>query len=223
MNPSAAAPGRIGIVEDDPHLRDYLQDILAASDRLDVIFAVGSLAAARQNAETSRADLCLVDLQLPDGNGTDFVRYVKSVSSAKCLILTVLGDRTSVMAALQSGADGYLLKDTASAALVEGVISTLQGDAPISPQAAKFLIEMYRNTPQSATDSPSDTGLTARELDVLKLFSRGLSYREAAGVLSISQHTIRDYVKTIYRKLSVHSRSEAVFEARQLGMISPLD
>ena len=223
MKPSAAAPGRIGIVEDDPHLRDYLRDILGASDRLAVDFAVGCLSDARQGLDAGCTDRFLVDLQLPDGNGADFVRQVKAGSSAKCLILTVLGDRTSVLAALQSGADGYLLKDTAPPTLVEAVISTLQGDAPISPQAAKFLIEMYRTAPQTGPDPAGETGLTARELEVLKLFSRGLSYREAASVLTISQHTIRDYVKTIYRKLSVHSRSEAVFEARQLGMISPLD
>ena len=218
-----APPARIGIVEDDDHLRAYLCDVVTASGVLEVAFAEGSVASARNKVETCPVDLCLVDLQLPDGNGADLVRHLKSVSEAKCLILTVLGDRTSVIAALDSGADGYLLKDTNPQALVSSILSTLEGYAPISPQAAHFLLDMYQQTGRTIRPTMDDAILTAREQEVLKLFSRGLSYREAADVLQISEHTIRDHVKATYRKLSVHSRSEAIFEARQLGIISSLD
>lgn len=225
--PGRAGPARIGIgigiVEDDDHLRDYLCDVVAAGANLRVAFAEGSIAGAVRQIEAQPIDLCLVDLQLPDGNGADLVRHLKSVSDVKCLILTVLGDRSSVVAALDSGADGYLLKDTDPAALVSNILSTLDGYAPISPQAAHFLLDMYQRSARNPGPVTEETILTAREQEVLKLFSRGLSYREAADVLQISQHTIRDHVKATYRKLSVHSRSEAIFEARQLGIISSLD
>ena len=214
---------RIGIVEDDGHLRAYLCGVVAASSVLEVAFAEGDIAGALRRVEAIPVDLCLVDLQLPDGNGADLVRHLKSVSEVKCLILTVLGDRTSVIAALDSGADGYLLKDTDPEALVRSILSTLEGYAPISPQAAHFLLDMYQQTARKLSPAADETTLTAREQEVLKLFSRGLSYREAADVLQISEHTIRDHVKATYRKLSVHSRSEAIFEARQLGIISSLD
>lgn len=218
-----AGPALIGMVEDDPHLRDYLCEVIASDPGLKVVFAEGTVAGAMRRFEDGPIDLCLVDLQLPDGTGTDLVRHLKARGGTKCLILTVLGDRTSVIAALDSGADGYLLKDSEPTSLVGAIKSTLAGFSPISPQAALFLLELYqRNTPQVGGVC-SDSTLTVREQDVLKLFSRGLSYREASQVLEISEHTIRDHVKAIYRKLSVHSRSEAIFEARQLGIISSGD
>lgn len=219
----AGRSARIGIVEDDDHLRAYLCDVIAASPDLEVAFAEGSVAGAMRQTGASPVDLCLVDLQLPDGNGADLVRHLKSVSDVKCLVLTVLGDRTSVIAALDSGADGYLLKDTQPQSLVSNIICALDGYAPISPQAAHFLLDLYQQNERKSRQGMDEATLTAKEQEVLKLFSRGLSYREAADVLGISEHTIRDHVKSIYRKLRVHSRSEAVFEARQLGIISPLD
>lgn len=223
MTAAATPGGRIGIVEDDEHLRGYLEATLNATEGLEVVFSVGTLAGALRSSADTRPDLCLVDIRLPDGSGVDLVRRLKATGGGKCLILSVLGDRASVLIALQAGADGYLLKDTAPDQLAAAVLSTLQGDTPISPQAATFLLEIYKASGRSPVDGQVDTALTAREVEVLRLFSRGLSYREAAGALTLSQHTIRDHVKAIYRKLSVHSRSEAIFEARQLGVISPLD
>lgn len=223
MTGSGEYPRRIGIVEDDAHLRRYLCEVVAADARLDVVFTEGDFAGALRRIDDCPADLWLIDLQLPDGNGADLVPRLKACSATKCLILTVLGDRTSVIAALDSGADGYLLKDTDPKALVEGILSALDGYAPISPQAAHFLLDLYQQAARKAVHAPDDATLTAREQEVLRLFSRGLSYREAAGVLHISTHTVRDYVKAIYRKLSVHSRSEAIFEARHLGIISSVD
>ena len=223
MIPAIAPVGRIGIVEDDEHLRGYLEATFNATEGLEVVFSEGSLAQALRRCAETRPDLCLVDIQLPDGSGVELVRRLKASGGAKCLILTVLGDRASVLIALQAGADGYLLKDTPAHQLSAAVLSTLQGDTPISPQAATFLLEMYKASARSPVEGRADSSLTSREVEVLKLFSRGLSYREAAGALAISHHTIRDHVKAIYRKLSVHSRTEAIFEARQLGVISPLD
>lgn len=215
---------RIGIVEDDHPLREYLEEVVRGTDGLELGFSEGTLKAAYRASKEQPADLCLIDLQLPDGHGFDFVQHIKATSDAKCLILTVLGDRPSVIAALQAGADGYLLKDTPVELLRSNILRTLQGETPLSPQAATFLLEMWRTSgPVTVAPEQSDETLTKRELEILRLFSRGLSYREAAEALSLSQHTIGDYVKSIYRKLGVHSRTEAIFEARQVGIISPLD
>lgn len=219
----AKAPARIGILEDDDDLRAYIEHVVAATDGMELAFAEGTVAGAMRASADGSVDLCLIDLKLPDGDGCDFIRHIKTVSGTKCLILTVLGDRISVLAALRSGADGYLLKDTPIDLLRSHMIGTLQGETPISPQAATFLLEMWRGTGAEIVPDQSESALTRREVEVLRLFSRGLSYREAGDTLHLSQHTIGDYVKSIYRKLGVHSRTEAIFEARQVGLISPLD
>lgn len=218
-----AVAARIGILEDDESLRRYLEDVIGAADNLAIGFSAGCLADARRFSMTTPVDLCLIDLKLPDGSGVDFVLHVKATCQAKCLILSVLGDRASVLLALKSGADGYLLKDTPRDLLHLNIKRTLRGETPISPQAATFLLEMWRGTSMHVAGSAAEDALTAREVELLKLFSRGLTYRETAEILGLSPHTIGDYVKSIYRKLGVHSRSEAIFEARQIGLFAPLD
>jgi DNA-binding NarL/FixJ family response regulator len=221
--PLPARSSRIAILEDDEDLRAYLAGIVAEAEGLEVAFSEGTVAGACRRCDDTPFDLCLVDLKLPDGSGLDFVAHMKRVRPAKTLILTVLGDRVSVLVALKAGADGYLLKDTPPELLRRDIRATLDGETPLSPQAATYLLEVWKGAAADLVPSDGSEGLTAREVEVLRLFSRGLSYREAADILKISQHTIGDHVKAIYRKLSVHSRSEAVFEARQLGLISPLD
>lgn len=214
----------IGILEDDADLRSYLENVVTNAPGLALAFSAGCLADAHRLSAVDPVDLCLVDLKLPDGNGLDFVTHIKTTTGSKCLILTVLGDRTSVLLALKSGADGYLLKDTPHELLRLNIERTLRGETPISPQAATFLLEIWRGAEVAAAAlGPKEEALSGREVDVLKLFSRGFTYRETADILSISPHTIGDHVKSIYRKLGVHSRSEAIFEARQIGLFSPLD
>lgn len=213
------AVGRIGIVEDDADLRQSLADAVVRDTGLELVFVAGSVAEALTAIEASEIDLCLLDLGLPDGDGLNVLGAMRSAGGAKCLVLTVLGDRNSVVAAMAAGADGYLLKDTLAEQVCTSIKSTLAGEAPISPVAARYLLDMVR----ACSDAEPGTVLSGRELEVLRLFSRGLSYREAALALSISPHTIGDHVKAIYGKLKVHSRAEAIFEARQMGLIRPLD
>jgi DNA-binding NarL/FixJ family response regulator len=213
----------VGILEDDEGLRLYLEDVVTRTEGLTLAFSEALLSRALRRFAETKPDLCLVDLKLPDGSGLDFIARSKTVAASKWLILTALGDRASVLVALRAGADGYLLKDTAPEKIGESIQRVLRGETPISPQAATFLLEMWKAQSTPAGPAPSDEVLTEREAQVLRLFSRGLSYRETAEALEISEHTVRDYVKAIYRKLDVHSRSEAIFEARHLGIIAPFD
>ncbi|XBQ16951.1 MAG: response regulator transcription factor [Oceanicaulis sp.] len=210
----------IGVVEDDPALAARLAQVIEAADGLALAFAAGTLADALAALDAGPPDLCLVDIDLPDGKGLDVVATLhRTRPDAKALILTVLGDRESVITAMQIGADGYLLKDTEPAQLVRHIELTLAGEAPMSPRAAAHLLTLVRRPVPAAASTPM---LTEREVEVLNLFARGLKYREVADALSISAHTVGDHVKAIYRKLSVQSRSEAVYEARQLGLIDRL-
>ena len=115
--------------------------------------------------------------------------------------------------------DGYILKSMSQAEILLHVRQTLEGFTPISPQVATYLIELLKPPPSAALAPESAHVLTAREAEILSIFGRGLTYVETARVLGISANTVRDFVKKIYAKLDVHSRSEAVFEAKSLGLI----
>lgn len=209
----------VGILEDDPDMQDYLTYILGKADDIHVVFAETTLEDAKRRIEQGdRPDICLVDLQLPDGNGIDFIREMTAEHGAKCIVLTVLGDRTSVVSALEAGADGYLLKDADEQTVVNSLRKALMGTNPISPEAASHLLSLLNIGSKDAPDATASE-LNTRETEVLTCFAKGLSYKETASVLGLSVHTINDHVKLIYSKLRVHSKNEAIFEALQLGWI----
>jgi len=210
-------PSKIAVVEDDEKLRSFLCRIINDSKEFTLAFACESVSKARDYLKTTPLDLILVDLGLPDGNGVDVIRAAKSSGSVRALVLSVLGDRVTVMQALTAGADGYLLKSGHPDIILKEIRETLAGMAPVSPQVAAYLVDLVR----PVANEPGHDGpdLSDREVEVLELFSRGLSYRETAELLQISVNTISDHVRKIYTKLSVHSRSEAVFEAQSLGLI----
>ena len=210
---------RVGVLEDDRDMRDYLEYIVGRTDGMKICFSSATLSFARQEIQKgARPDICLVDLQLPDGNGVDFIKEVGSKTEVKFLVLTVLGDRTSVLTALEAGAHGYLLKDSDEKIVIKSLQQAMEGSNPINPEAATHLLSLLNDlTPSSTTSAPSE--LSERQADVLTCFAKGLSYQETAEALNLSVHTINDHVKTIYGKLRVHSKSQAVFEALQLGWI----
>jgi DNA-binding NarL/FixJ family response regulator len=216
------ATSTIGIVEDDDNLRGFLASIIDVSDGLNLAFSVSTVREGLAQLDGQPIDLCLVDLNLPDGSGVEVIKAVKHRPDAKALVLSVLGDRVTVMEALGAGADGYILKSGRPEHIIREIRQTLDGLAPVSPQIASYLLELARptNGPTAKTTlSGEGPELTSRECQLLDLFARGLSYRETAETLDISVNTVSDHVRKIYAKLSVHSRSEAVFEAQSLGLI----
>jgi len=213
---------KIGIVEDDADMQDYLSHILSAQKDVEILFLASTLSEANAAlASGPLPDLCLVDLDLPDGTGADFVSHISQETSCKALILTVLGDKVSVMSGFSSGAHGYLLKDSEPEHIMRHIKDTLAGANPISAQVSKHLLEYYlgQSTTETVTKKSPDSKLTSRETEILTLFAKGMSYRETAELLEISTNTVNDYVKSIYSKLYVNSRNEAVFEALQMGWI----
>lgn len=211
---------RAGLVEDDPRLSAYYSGIVADAPDLELAFAVSTLAEGLRLTEAHKPNILLVDLGLPDGNGLDLVRTVKASGETKVLVLTVLGDRATVMAALTAGADSYILKSSKEDEMLTHIRQTLSGFTPVSAQVATYLLELLRPRRAAVPADPSNA-LSERESEVLAVFSRGLTYEETGHALKISANTVRDYVKKIYAKLKVHSRSEALFEAQNLGLIPP--
>lgn len=213
---------RVLIVEDDPDIAAALAETVQQHAQLALAGIAHDVATAHV-ALRRPYDVVLVDLRLPDGHGIEIVREVARSDTGRCIVISVFGDEANVIAAIEAGADGYLLKDSHDVA--DSILAVMRGGAPISPAIAAHLLRRFRTqptqpaTPTAAAAANTRPPLAPRELELLECLARGLSYREAAEQLSLSHHTVADYVKGIYRKLAVNSRGEAVFEAMQSGLI----
>jgi DNA-binding NarL/FixJ family response regulator len=215
----AAPTARVNvfIVEDDAVTRDSLRARIEAHPRLRV-GAVGGTAAEGIAAITAaRPDVLLSDLGLPDGSGIDVIRAaLRRYPDLPIMVITVFGNEKRVVSAIEAGASGYLLKDDPTHEIGLAIELLLAGGSPISPAIARHLIRHFQSP---AVTEPPRESLTARELEVLGLASKGFSYGEIAQLLGLSSNTIASYTKRIYEKLAVSSRSEAIYEASRLGLL----
>lgn len=209
---------RVAIVEDDAILREELARVVNGADGLDVAGLAETLSAGRALL-TSNPDVLLIDLALPDGNGVDLIRQARADNSGiKIIVVSIFGDARSVVRAIEAGADGYLLKGADPREAEAAIRSVLDGGAPISPTVASHILARMRERGAGAR-TELDAPLTEKEIAVLSDLAKGFRYKEVARLHGISPHTVADHVKSIYRKLAVNSRSEAVFEAVQAGLI----
>jgi len=213
--PDHIKPIRIALVEDDQTVLKALTERLSASDRFEVVFAGQNCAQYLAALEALDADVLITDLGLPDGDGCSLIAAMRARRPAiDIMVFTVFGDEQRVVDAIRSGATGYLLKDDTLLEMTESIVALRQGQAPISPGIARFLVQALHTPDESPLEQ-----LTPRETDVLKLTAKGYSNREIAQLLELSPHTVASYTKQIYEKLAVHSRNEAVFEATRLGLL----
>jgi len=211
-------PARVAVVEDDPILREELTRVIELADDLQFIGAAGSAAAGRALL-AQPFEVLLIDLALPDGSGVDLIREASAQTPAlKIIVVSVFGDARSVVNAIEAGAHGYLLKGADPAEAAEAIRSVLAGGAPISPAVAGHILARIRGkaSPQISENAPA---LSEKEVAILTDLAKGFRYKEVARLHNISPNTVGDHVKSIYRKLAVNSRSEAVFEALQAGLI----
>ena len=210
------------LVEDDPATRAYLAGSVRAQAGLRLAAEAGTLRDGIEALKRHRPQVVLVDLGLPDGSGLTLVRAATALRPpADVMVISSFGDERNVLAAVEAGAGGYLLKDGTPADVAGAIFRLAAGEAPISPAIAAHLVRRLRGNPGPGEErpAPEPSALTPREREVLELVAKGLSYDEIAGVLRLRYHTIASYIKGIYRKLAVRSRGEAVFEARQTGLI----
>jgi DNA-binding NarL/FixJ family response regulator len=213
------------IVEDEPEfLRRFTKAVQSDAD-LHLVAAACDGATAMAALLASTPDVMLVDLGLPDIDGVQLIRHaVERHPGLDVLVVTVFGDDQHVLASIEAGATGYLLKDTRIERIVASIREIRAGGSPISPTIARKVLTRFRAGPAAAAAASNGVAaeaspLSARETDILRLVSKGLSCAEVGEYLSISNHTVVTHVKNIYRKLAVHSRGEAIFEAGQLGLL----
>lgn len=212
-----APPARIAIVEDDGVLRESLCDTIGRIAGLRLLGAVATLEDAL-GLVAQQPEVFLVDLSLPDGLGFDLIKALRLRAPAcKSIVISVFGDVENVVRAIEVGADGYLLKGAGLEQVTDAIDTVLAGGAPLSPAVAGHILRKLRADHRPPPQRQA--ALTTREREVLEGLAKGLTFKELAGLHGISAFTVGDHVKAIYRKLEVNSRSEAIFEAAQSGLI----
>jgi DNA-binding NarL/FixJ family response regulator len=218
----AVATTTVMVVEDDPAFLARFCRIVAQSAELSLLAAVSDLASARRAIEQLAPDVLLTDLGLPDGSGIDLIRETALRHPATdIMVISVFGDEEHVLASIEAGATGYILKDSLPEEFVSLIAQLRAGGSPISPLIARQLLKRFHRKEQvtDSTSAPREAGLTTRESEVLALIAKGFSFGEIARLLEVSPHTINAHVKKIYQKLAVHSRGEAVYEAGKMGLL----
>lgn len=220
---AARQPINVMIVEDDNVTRKYLAAAIQSEPALQVVAAFDSVQPALDWLVSTPVDLLLTDLGLPDGSGVDVIRAcVDRWPKCGILVITMSSDDDSVLACIEAGAAGYVLKDAGRLDIVRALLDLHSGGSPISPLIARKVLGRMRDAmPPSApaSNAHAPSLLTRREAAILNLIARGDSYGEVARTLSVSVGTVQTHVKNIYGKLSVHSRGEAVFEAQRRGLL----
>ncbi|MCF7734428.1 MAG: response regulator transcription factor [Akkermansiaceae bacterium] len=207
----AARPLRIAIIEDDALIRRMLGKLVAKHPELALTGTWGTGEAALAALASERPDVVLVDLELPGISGEDCLRALSGMMPATALIVLSGHDEPErVFAALRAGANGYLLKGTPPAELVAGIRAPHMGGSPLSPAVANLVIRAFQKFPAPSRPAIPLPSLTPRERQILELLAKGKVAKEAAAELHLSYETVRDYLKTIYQKLHVRSRTEAV-------------
>lgn len=235
----------VALVEDDLGTRERLARAIANSADLDLLFAAANAGELLHWLPEHPVEVLLVDIGLPDGSGIDLIRQALHWHPAcEVMVITMFGDENSMLQAFEAGARGYLLKDGTEDDLARHVRSLRAGGSPMSPVIARRLLDRMQrgSTPASAwapaqipaqtsapaVASPAERAagpaavagrLSQRESEVLDLVARGFTYQEVARQLGVSMTTVQTHARNIYGKLAVHSKTEAVFEARQLGLL----
>jgi DNA-binding NarL/FixJ family response regulator len=209
------------VVEDDDETREYIAGTLREDESIAEVRTASCYEAAVASVSADPPDVMLVDLGLPDGSGIDLIIHGREfMPDTLAMVITVFGDEASLIGALEAGARGYLLKSEGPSDLRESVAQLVAGGAPISPAIASFLLKRFNATPPSIEKHDQQTTLSPREQQVLELIVKGCSNQDVADALGISRHTSTSHVRSIYRKLEVRSRSEAIYEGLSRGIIS---
>lgn len=199
------------IYEDNAQLREGLTMLIDGSEGFSVLAAFRNCSNVVHEVKTYRPDVILMDIDMPGVNGLEGLKQIREIDGeVKVLMLTVFDDHQNIFQALQSGANGYILKKTPPARLLEYIQEASTGGAPMTASVAAQVLKMFS---QMNLPADKDYNLSDREKQVLQLLVNGYSYKMIAAEMFIAMDTVRSHIKKIYEKLHVNSKSEAVAKA----------
>lgn len=215
---------KVILVENDAEVRLRLQRTLEGLADIHLIGAATTKREADLLIAQFPFQMLIADLDLPDGFGLDLIRKTAAEHpQVDIMVLADSNDDPHVVSAIESGATGYVLKDKIETNLVSAIRLLAAGGSPVSPSVAKSVLRALRTYTNHSIEknvtSLQPNPLSERETEILQLLAKGMSFSEIGEILTISPHTVTAHIKKIYRKLQVHSRGEAVYEATQMGLI----
>lgn len=204
----------VSIVEDERATREQFEELIKITEGLSFREGYPNAESALRGIPLNVPDVILMDLNLPKMSGVECVKRVKEIlPGLKVLMLTKFEDANHIFQALKAGANGYLLKRKAPSELTGAIVAVMAGHAPMSSEVATRVVAFFHNSGRVEADLSQ---LSPRELETLEYLAKGYIYKEIASRLGIKFQTVNGYIKSIYEKLHVHSRTEAV--AKYLGM-----
>ena len=217
---------RVLIADDQALFRRGLYVVLGTEEGIEVVGEAENGEEAIAKAEDLAPDVVLMDVRMPKVNGIDAARAIRAMApSTRILMLTVSDEEDDLYEAIKAGANGYLLKEISVEEVAEAIRAVVQGQSLISPSMASKLLSEFNSLVRRAEEKQQfpAPALTARELEVLKLVAKGMSNREIADELFISENTVKNHVRNILEKLHLHSRMQAVMYAVREQLIDPDD
>ena len=201
-------PITVSIVEDNDKLRETLVRVLNRADGFRCVSQYANAEDALKDLPQAKPEVVLMDINLPGMNGVECVRQLKKIApEIQVMMLTVYEDTENIFDALAAGANGYMLKRTAGKELLEAIQEVKRGGSPMTTHIARKVVQSFQRSAAAVAQTES---LSEREQQVLDLLSQGLMYKEIADKLSISYETVHTYIRRIYEKLQVRTRTEAV-------------
>ena len=213
LDSSAAATGRqiaVAVVEDNPGLRRSLTRLINLESGMRCVGAWADGRSALMEMPLLKPDVVLMDINMPSMSGIECTaRFKHFCPASQVVMVTVYEDAENIFSALQAGACGYLLKRSAPETIIEAIWEARDGGSPMTSQIARKVVDVFQ---KKIAPAAAGIELTTREKEVLELFSKGFVNKEVADKLNISYQTVKGYTKTIYEKLHVHSRSEALMK-----------
>lgn len=219
---------KVAIIEDDKLFLERVSSVIMQSAHCRLVGTAHDFASGCALIQDTAMDVCIVDLGLPDGDGCDLISMGRSkLPSTQFVTLSVFGDDNHVMRAIEAGAVGYVLKDDPEEYIINSIIAVNNGGSVINPMVARNILQKLMGGQTTAhvshatevnplEDVPT---LSEREQQVLVLLSRGATIAAIATNLKISAHTVNMHLRSIYRRLAVNSRSEAIYVANQKGIL----
>jgi two-component system nitrate/nitrite response regulator NarL len=208
------------IVEDDPSFQRAIGDAmvqLGAEWRVHGV-RTGAEALACCNDTAARLDLALVDLGLPDIDGVEVIRAIHGrFPAVPIMVISIVSTETRVLTAIRAGALGYILKGDSSISMTRAIEQLMEGNYPISPKLARYLFKLAGRGPVAG--GPELPRLTSKEAELLQHLASGKSYAQAGDAMGVALSTVQSYIRNLYRKLDVHSQTQAVSRARERGLL----
>lgn len=204
---------RVGIVDDKPKLLNSLKENLSLFPDVHIIWMANDGEEAFNHARTDKADIILMDIEMPKMDGIQATEKIKSACpEVKIIMLTIFDNNDKIFEAILAGASGYMLKDSPPAKIYQAMMEVQEGGAPMSPIIASKALQLINNMhkQETVTEHPVPAHLSQREMEILQHLTAGLNYQVIAEKLFISPKTVRNHIQNIYQKLQVSSKAEVI-------------